>query len=231
MHVSSGVEGFDRLVDGGLPAERLYILCGPPGSGKTTFCAQFAAAGARDGEKALFVSMHESKSDLAEDMSGFEFGFERAVESDAISFLDTFTPGGRRFLGLTDGSHDRNGLSGRLVSYIDSNDIDRVVIDSTMLLRYLIDDEEDTLIDFLTALKRADATVLIISEMTDPDAYATEHYLAHGVVFMHNYLDDGGMTRGIQVLKIRGVDCDTNIHELEFDDDGLHVGGATPLTP
>ena len=230
MRIESGVSGFDAIVDGGLPKNRLYVVCGPPGSGKTTFCAQFVAAGARRGEKALFVSMHESKDDIREDMSGYDFGFDRLLGTEAISFLDAFSADGQRFLGRKGEHWDHNSISNRLVSFVESRSIDRVVVDSTMLLRYLLDGDDDSIIDFMTAMKRVDATVLLINEMTDPGAYTDEHYLAHGVIFMHNYLQDGGMTRGVQVLKMRGTDVDTDIREISFSDDGIAVGEAAPLT-
>lgn len=229
MRIESGVAGFDALVGGGLPENRLYVVCGPPGSGKTTFCSQFVATGARRGEKALFVSMHETKGDIREDMAGYEFGFDRLLGTEAISFLDTFSPDGKRFLGRKGDHWDQNGVTKRLVNFVKSRGIDRVVFDSSMLLRYLLDDEEDTVIDFMTAMKRTDATVLLISEMTDPSAYTDEHYLAHGVIFLHNFLQDGGMTRGIQVLKMRGTDVDTDMHEVSFSENGISVGETTQL--
>jgi len=99
-----------------------------------------------------------------------------------------------------------------------------------MLLRFLLDDDEDTMIQLLSSLKRTDATTVLISEMTDPGAYSDEHYLAHGVVFMHNYLEDDGMRRGIQVLKMRGTDIDTDIRDVAFTDGGLRVGSAVTVT-
>jgi KaiC/GvpD/RAD55 family RecA-like ATPase len=59
--------------------------------------------------------------------------------------------------------------------------------------------------------------------MTDPTSYADEHYLAHGVIFFHNFLEAGGMTRGVQVIKMRGTAIDPDIREIEFSDEGLCV--------
>jgi KaiC/GvpD/RAD55 family RecA-like ATPase len=59
--------------------------------------------------------------------------------------------------------------------------------------------------------------------MTDPTSYADEHYLAHGVVFFHNFLDGSGMTRGVQVVKMRGTAIDADIREIEFSDAGVCV--------
>ncbi|MEA1930903.1 RAD55 family ATPase [Halohasta litorea] len=229
MRVSSGVEGFDRLVDGGFPEDRLYVLSGPPGSGKTTFSAQFMAAGAAEGDTSLYVSMHETRDGITTDMGDFDFGFEEALESDSITFLDALSSEGRRFFGGPGEKMDRTNVTNRLAGFINSRDIDRVVIDSTMLLRYLFDDSDTTLMRFLTAIKRTSATTLLISEMTDPSAYADEHFLAHGVVFFHNYLEDDGMRRGIQVIKMRGTDVDTDIRTLSFGPKGLKVTAGTPV--
>ena len=229
MRVSSGVDGFDGLVDGGFPEDRLYVLSGSPGSGKTTFSAQFMAAGAAEGDTSLYVSMHETRDGIKTDMADFDFGFEEALESDSITFLDALSSEGRRFFGGPGEKMDRTNVTNRLAGFINSRDIDRVVIDSTMLLRYLFDDSDTTLMRFLTAIKRTSATTLLISEMTDPSAYADEHFLAHGVVFFHNYLEDDGMRRGIQVIKMRGTDVDTDIRTLSFGPKGLKVTAGTPV--
>lgn len=230
MRISSGVDGFDALVDGGFPEGRLYVISGPPGSGKTTFCSQFVTAGALNGEKCLYVSMHESREDIRADMSGFEFGFDRALETDSLNFLDALSPEGKRFFGSPGERADKNTVTNRLVGFVDSKGVDRLVVDSTMLLRYLLDDDPDTVMRFLTALKRTDATTLLVSELTDPSAYADEHFLAHGVVFFHNYLEDDGMRRGIQVVKMRGTDAETDIRRLSFEADGLHVRPGSPIS-
>ncbi|RKD93884.1 RAD55 family ATPase [Halopiger aswanensis] len=228
MRLSTGVPGFDELVDGGLLRDRLYIVSGPPGSGKTTFCAQFLTKGAFNGETGLYVSMHESEQELVADMSSFQFGFDQAVNAGQMKFMDVFASETKRFFssssrGGSEGPDNVENLTNKLVSYIESNGVERVVIDSTMLLEYYFSDEVDQLITFLTKLKRANATVLVVSEMTDPTSYSDGHYLAHGVLFMHNYLESGGMTRGLQLIKMRGTEIDCDIRPLEFTDRGLRV--------
>ncbi len=220
MRLSTGVPGFDDLVEGGLLADRLYVVSGPPGSGKTTFCSQFVTRGAKEGSPCLYVTMHETKEELLQDMSGYEFGFERAVQSDSVQFLNLMTDAGKRTITQfgTDG-----GLTNRLVAFIESKEVERVVIDSTMLLQHFFSDQSEEITGFLSALKQTNTTILLISEMTDPTSYADEHYLAHGVVFFHNFLDSSGMTRGVQVIKMRGTAIDCDIREISFSDRGLGV--------
>ena len=46
---STGVEGLDEILGGGLTRNRVYLLEGTPGTGKTTFALRFLLEGARRG--------------------------------------------------------------------------------------------------------------------------------------------------------------------------------------
>src|SRR5688572_5786567 len=61
---SMGVPGLDAVLDGGLPAKRLYLIEGDPGVGKTTLAMQFLMEGARLGEQGLYVSLSETKEEI-----------------------------------------------------------------------------------------------------------------------------------------------------------------------
>lgn len=226
MRVPTGVPGFDELVDGGLPARQLYVLSGPPGSGKTTFSAHFVRQGALDDEKCLYLTMHETESELVDAMAGYDFSFDQAVATGQIKFLNVPSERSEDLLASGSAGSFRSGvqsMSTRLVNFVEKHSIDRLVVDSAMMLRYFYSDEENAFLQFVSALKRADATSLLVSEMTDPTSYSDEHYLAYGVIFLHNYMDGDGMRRGLQTLKMRGTDIDSDIREVEFTRRGLTV--------
>ena len=48
---STGVEGLDDVLGGGLTANQLYVIEGVPGTGKTTLALQYLMEGARLGER------------------------------------------------------------------------------------------------------------------------------------------------------------------------------------
>jgi KaiC/GvpD/RAD55 family RecA-like ATPase len=223
MRLPSGVAGMDKLLDGGLPAGRLYVVSGPPGSGKTTFCSHTVAENARAGRRTLYVSMHETADELVADMSQYEFGFDRVASSELLNYVDATSSKWDRMLETSTNQPSVSNVATRLRSMIDAKGYDLVIIDSTMLLRYMFSNGQDELVKFLTDLKSTDSTVLLISEMTDPSKYEDEHYLASGVLFFHNFMKPEGMTRGLQVLKMRGTDIDTDIHELSFSREGLTI--------
>lgn len=62
--VATGIEGFDRVLRGGLTPVQTYLVRGDSGAGTTTLAMQFGLAGARRGERVLFVSMCEPEGEL-----------------------------------------------------------------------------------------------------------------------------------------------------------------------
>jgi circadian clock protein KaiC len=61
---STGVPGLDQILKCGLPKNRLYLIEGNPGTGKTTLGMQFLREGARLGESTLYVTLSESSGRL-----------------------------------------------------------------------------------------------------------------------------------------------------------------------
>ena len=60
----TGIRGLDDVLGGGLTPNRLYLLEGMPGSGKTTLAFQFLMEGVRQGEKVLYVTLSETEEEI-----------------------------------------------------------------------------------------------------------------------------------------------------------------------
>ena len=61
----SGVPGLDDILGGGFPSNCMHLVEGSPGVGKTTLAMQFLLEGKRQGERCLYVTLSETKEELA----------------------------------------------------------------------------------------------------------------------------------------------------------------------
>ncbi|MGB3908508.1 MAG: ATPase domain-containing protein [Methanomethylovorans sp.] len=244
MRIQTGIEGFDELMQGGLLSERVYLVSGPPGSGKTTFGVQFLAHGAALGDVGLYVTLLESPQNIIDDMSNYSMNVIPLIKMRKLLFADL---GPRMEYGYMDEfngselSHyqvSRTSLESEapspamvfkeVAAYVAEYDVKRLVLDSVSAIRFTTKDislQEKEMTRFIRNLKKLGCTTILIGELTDPTAYSTEQFAAHGVIFMHNFLYDKNMTRAIQIIKMRGTKHDCNMRTVQFTDRGLKIEG------
>src|SRR3954452_11676342 len=85
----TGIDGFDEITDGGLPAGRPTLVCGGPGCGKTLFAMQFLVSGAtRFDEPGVFMSFEEPSDDLAKNVASLGFDLNELIASGRLA-MDT----------------------------------------------------------------------------------------------------------------------------------------------
>ena len=61
---STGIEGLDAVLEGGLAPNHVYLLAGDPGTGKTTVGLQFLLAGRAAGERGMYITLSETSGEL-----------------------------------------------------------------------------------------------------------------------------------------------------------------------
>jgi circadian clock protein KaiC len=60
----SGVAGLDDVLAGGFPRNRIHLVQGDPGVGKTTLALQFLLSGREAGEQGLYLTLSETEEEL-----------------------------------------------------------------------------------------------------------------------------------------------------------------------
>jgi len=245
MRIKSGIEGFDTLVEGGLLQGRQYLLSGTPGSGKSTFGVQFLAAGALLGEIGAYVALSENIGTLVEDMSRYNPQIDDMIKKKKLFFIDLgptinygeydemsslITPDYVQQSGdsLVNQPPTPFSVFKEVENQIKQFGIKRLVIDSLSSIRFASKDtasEERSISRFIRNLKTLGCTTILLSELTNPDAYTIEQFASHGVIFLHNFMDkQGSMVRGLQIIKMRGTKHDCEMRAIEFSDKGIKVG-------
>jgi circadian clock protein KaiC len=221
-----GVPGLDDVLGGGLTANRLYLLEGAPGAGKTTVAMQFLREGAARGEPVLYVTLSETAAELKGvarshgwDLHGIEVR-EMLPSHDALEPDEQYTMFHPSEVELSE-------TTLKILADVDLIKPTRVVFDSLSELRLLAAGSLRYRRQLL-ALKQFFAgrqcTVLLLDDMM-----ATEHDLqvqsiAHAVVRLEQINTDyGSARRRLIVTKYRGKEFRGGYHDYKIVRGGLQV--------
>ena len=86
--IATGIPGFDELSHGGLPRNRISLLKGGPGSGKTVFALQSLVSAARQrNEPGIFVAFEERPQQIIANTAGFRWDLP-ALLKRKLFFMD-----------------------------------------------------------------------------------------------------------------------------------------------
>src|SRR5581483_4218761 len=86
----TGVPGLDRILGGGLWKGCVYLVQGAPGSGKTILANQLCVANARQGGRALYVSLlAESFAGMLQHLRRLSF-FDASVVGERVIYISGF---------------------------------------------------------------------------------------------------------------------------------------------
>lgn len=223
--ITTGVEGLDEMLHGGLISERTYLVTGGPGAGKTILCMQFLMEGVRLNEKCLYVALEEQATELKDDMMSFGWDINR------IKILDTMQDMASGIWALkTTGVISKpefnlksliETLRNLLVQYKPK----RIVIDSLTSIKMLYDSKTEArreLLGFVNFLEGTGCTTLLTSELEGPDT-VMEEFLTSGVVKIHMIESDGEKIGAVSIQKMRGSSFDKHIRPMKVTDKGIIV--------
>lgn len=124
----TGIQGFDEITLGGLPAGRPTLVCGAAGCGKTLFGMEFLVRGITQfNEPGVFMSFEETKDELVMNVASLGFNLQDLINKKQIVLDHVHIE--RSEIEET-GEYDLEGLFIRLNYAIDSIGAKRVVLDT-----------------------------------------------------------------------------------------------------
>ncbi len=225
-HVTTGIAGFDNILDGGFTPRRLYLIEGTPGSGKTTLAMQFLLDGARCGERCLYVTLSETAEELRATAASHGWSLDGIDLFELVPSEDNLLVDAHSTM-FHPSEVELSETTKAILAEVERITPTRVVFDSLSEMRLLAQDPLRYRRQIL-ALKQffvgRNATVLLLDDRTSGVTDLQLHSLADGVVSLEQIAPDyGAERRRLVVSKLRGRSYRGGYHDFRIVRGGLEV--------
>jgi circadian clock protein KaiC len=223
---STGIEGLDHVLGGGLTPNRVYLIEGMPGSGKTTLAFQFLLEGVRRGEQALYIALSETQEEAAVVAASHGWSLDGIFVREMVPMEETLQPG-EQYTMFHPSEIELTDTTKRILTDVEERKPARVVLDSLSELQLLAANPLRYRRQML-ALKQFFAgrgcTVLLLDDLTTDERSLQVQSIAHGVIRLEQLTPEYGThRRRLQVLKYRGVNFRGGYHDYIIVRGGLEV--------
>jgi circadian clock protein KaiC len=224
--ISTGSEGLDEILGGGLDENRMYLYEGRPGTGKTTLALQFLMEGARRGERVLYISLSETMEELRLVAKRHGWSLDGVDVFELVPPETTLDP--ERELTVLHPAEVELSETTRLVfDRVARLNATRVVFDSLSELRLLAQSSLRHRRQVM-ALKHFFATrqctVILLDDLTSAGDDLQLHSISHGVVLLEQLaIDYGAERRRLRIVKMRGIEFSGGYHDFVIRRGGLEV--------
>ncbi|MET4317010.1 ATPase domain-containing protein [Bradyrhizobium sp. RT6a] len=224
--ISTGSDGLDDILYGGLDPNRMYLYEGRPGSGKTTMALQFLLEGARCGERVLYISLSETKRELTLVAQRHGWSLHGVDIFELVPPETTLDPE-RELTVFHPAEMELSETTGLIFKEVERINPARVVLDSLSELRLLAQNPLRYRRQVL-ALKHfftnRNCTVILLDDLSSSQDDLQLHSIAHGVVMLEQLaIDYGAERRRLRVIKMRGIRFRGGFHDFTIEAGGVRI--------
>lgn len=223
---TTGVAGLDDVLGGGFPRNRIYLVQGDPGVGKTTLALQFLLEGVRGGETGLYITLSETREELESvaDSHGWQLD---QVELFELSSMQAALDGDVDNTFFHPSEVELNRTTDALLAQIERTNPTRVVFDSLSEMRMLAETPlryRRQILQLKQYFSNRKCTVLLLDDRSSGSNDLQIESIAHGVVDLQRLSPAYGVARRqLNVRKIRGVKFREGYHDLILETGGMVV--------
>ena len=215
--ISTGVDGLDRMLGGGIYRGSTLLVTGTAGTGKTTLVGHLVAAACRRGEKAVLLSFEESPAQLVRNLRSVGIDLEPFVEAGLLQIWAERA--------------SAQGLEehlGRLERLLDDFQPSVAALDSMASLTHVGSDRQvTTTVEREIDLMKSRGITSVLTALTrDSDGEES----AIGItsitdtwLLLRNVESDGERNRLLFVIKSRGMHHSNQVREFRLSDKGAEL--------
>jgi circadian clock protein KaiC len=226
--VSTGIAGLDDILGGGWTPNRLYLVEGAPGAGKTTLALQFLQAGIDAGERCLYITLSETKEELDTIVAAHGLRFD-GVDVFELASAEGVLAAGQEMTLLHPWEIELGETVKLITDQVERTNPSRVVFDSLSELRLLAQDPlryRRQILSLKQFFAGRNATVLLLDDLTSSNGQRDLqlHSICHGVLTLERLtLDFGAARRRLEVQKMRGIEFHAGFHDFVIRPGGLEI--------
>jgi circadian clock protein KaiC len=222
----SGIPGLDDVLGGGFTRGCLFLLEGNPGTGKTTMALRFLLEGAAAGERNLYITLSETKSELLNGAASHGWTLDSNIEVFELQPDSTLDADQQQSLLYS--SELELGETVKLIfDAVERTKPDRIVLDSLSEIRLLAQSSlryRRQLLALKHYFARCDATVLALDDLTTDVLDKTAHSIAPGVIRLEELTPTyGADRRRMRVMKYRGQAVRGGYHDFVIKTGGVEI--------
>jgi circadian clock protein KaiC len=222
----TGIEGLDEVLHGGLAPNRLYLVEGHPGSGKTTLALQFLLAGVKRGERCLYVTLSESEEELQTTARSHGWSLEGLDVLEIIASEESLKPDARYTM-FHPSEVELTETMRNVLTEVERIKPARLVFDSLSELRLMAQNPlryRRQILALKQFFSRQQCTVMLIDDQTGEAFDMHLHSIAHGVIVLERRAPEYGvLRRRLQVSKMRGRTFREGYHNFRIVRGGIEV--------
>ncbi len=223
---TTGIIGLDDVLGGGLPSNRLYVVEGEPGSGKTTLALQFLREGVRLGQRTLYITLSETLEELSDVAASHGWTLD-GINLIGLNTLSERLEEEANYTVYHPSDVELGETVKRIRAEIERLNPERMALDSVSELKILSQTGARYRREIL-GLKQFFAgkkcTVLVLDDRTAREGEQQLQSIAHGVVRLEREGREYGTTkRQIHIVKMRGVSFQDGRHDFVVRTGGLEL--------
>jgi circadian clock protein KaiC len=224
--LSSGVPGLDAILSGGFTRDRLYLVEGEPGTGKTTLALQFLAEGLRLGESVLYITLAETRAELGSVASSHGWNLDGIHVEEIITDQNALDPD-QQYSIFHPSEIELGTTTQRILAAIEKYQPTRAVLDSLSELQLLAESAlryRRQVLALKQYLASRNCTTIFLDDRTALNTDLQVRSVAHGVLTL-SVIDQayGNERRQLRIVKYRGIAFRGGAHDYRIAQGGLRV--------